>query len=91
MFQRSSTTSRNASTFALRFPHTTLDTTPLNNTCRLYRVLKKKPSGLRDMITYIKTKKKVPVDTWPEMLGFPYISTYVFFTCAIISHEPLNV
>jgi hypothetical protein len=43
------------------------------------------------MITYIKTKKKVPVDTWPKMLGFPYISTYVFFTCAIISHEPLNV
>jgi hypothetical protein len=42
------------------------------------------------MITYIKTKNKVPVDTWPKMLGFPYISTYVFFTCAIISHEPLN-
>jgi hypothetical protein len=43
------------------------------------------------MITYIKTKKKVPVNTCPKMLGFPYIPPYMFFTCAIISYEPLYV
>jgi hypothetical protein len=43
------------------------------------------------MITYIKPKKKVPVNTYPKMLGFPFIRSYVFFTCAIISYEPLNV
>jgi hypothetical protein len=57
----------------------------------IYRVFKKNVPKLWDMITYIETKKKVPVGTWPKMLGFPYISTYVFFTCAIISHKPLNV
>jgi hypothetical protein len=55
-----------------------------------YTVLKKNPSGLWDMITYMKTKKKVSVNTCPKMLGFPHISLYVFFTRAIIPYEPLN-
>jgi hypothetical protein len=41
------------------------------------------------MITYIKTKKKVPVDTCSKILGFSFIRPYVFFICAIISYEPL--
>jgi hypothetical protein len=36
------------------------------------------------MITYIKTKKKVPVNTCPKMLGFPYIHPYMFFICAVL-------
>jgi hypothetical protein len=38
----------------------------------------KKPSGFRDMITYIKTKKKVPINTCLKMLGIPYIHPYAF-------------
>jgi hypothetical protein len=43
------------------------------------------------MITYIKPKKKVPVNTCPKILGVPYIRPYVFFTFAIIYYKPLNV
>jgi hypothetical protein len=57
----------------------------------LYRVMKKKPSRLRNMITYIKTKKKSPPLTHVLKCSIFRIPLSMFFTRAIISYEPLNV
>lgn len=47
--------------------------------------VKKIVSGLQDMITYIKTKKIVPVKVCPISIGLPCVCLFVFLPFILIT------